>query len=149
MLFVNALKLTADFRLTCESKRSSNTLRDCTTCLCNSLSSGSCVSVRIYSDVFCDPKEGTDLGWYVIGRSTPKNCRRNLVVTLFCFSAPYCCTDRVRKEEVLHRVKKRGISYIQQKEERVVGFVTSCVRTAVYNSDIQLFVRISPDIYSL
>jgi hypothetical protein len=109
----------------------------------------SCLSVRIYSDVFCDPKEGTDLGWYVIGRFTPKNARRNLVVTRFCFFAPCCCTDRVSKEEVLHRKKNGGISYMQQKEERVVGFVTIRVRTVVCNSDIQLFVCIFPDIYSL
>ena len=39
-------------------------------------------------------------------------------------------TDSVRNEEVLQRVKGRGISYIQYTEGRVTGLVTSGVETA-------------------
>jgi hypothetical protein len=38
-------------------------------------------------------------------------------------------TDRVRNE-VFHRVKGGGASYIQKKEGRLTGLVTACVGTA-------------------
>jgi hypothetical protein len=39
-------------------------------------------------------------------------------------------TDLVRNYEILHRHKRRGISYIQKKEGRLTVLVTSCVGTA-------------------
>jgi hypothetical protein len=38
-------------------------------------------------------------------------------------------TNYVRNEEVLHRSRRTGISYIQYKEGRLIGLVTSCVGT--------------------
>jgi len=38
-------------------------------------------------------------------------------------------TDRVRNEDVLLRVKSRGISYMKQVNGRLTGFVTSCLAT--------------------
>ena len=38
-------------------------------------------------------------------------------------------TDRVRNEEVLHRVKEERNIIIQQKEGRIIGMATSCVET--------------------
>jgi hypothetical protein len=40
-------------------------------------------------------------------------------------------TDRVRNEEVLHRVKEeRGMLFTIKKEGKLTGLVTSCVGTA-------------------
>jgi hypothetical protein len=38
------------------------------------------------------------------------------------------------RNEVSHRVKETGISYVQQKEGRLFGLVTSCVGTAFCNT---------------
>jgi hypothetical protein len=42
-------------------------------------------------------------------------------------------TDYVRNEEVLLRVKGRGISYMKYVNGRRTGFVTFCVETVFYN----------------
>jgi len=41
--------------------------------------------------------------------------------------------DHMRIEEVLQRVKKRGISYKPEKEGWLTGLVTYCIGTAFYN----------------
>ena len=43
---------------------------------------------------------------------------------------PISFTDRVRNEEILHRVKEKKISHRQYKERKLTGFVTSCVEIA-------------------
>jgi hypothetical protein len=42
-------------------------------------------------------------------------------------------TDHVRNEQVLLRVKDRGISYMKYVNGRRTGLVTFCVETAFYN----------------
>ena len=42
-------------------------------------------------------------------------------------------TDHVRNEEVLLRVRSRGISYMKYVNGRRTGLVTYCVETAFYN----------------
>jgi hypothetical protein len=40
------------------------------------------------------------------------------------------CKKKKKNEEVLHTAKRKGISYIQYKEGKLTGLVTSCVGTA-------------------
>jgi hypothetical protein len=42
--------------------------------------------------------------------------------------------DRVKNEEVLQQPRRRGTSYLKYNEERLTGYVTSCVGTAFYKT---------------
>jgi hypothetical protein len=81
------------------------------------------------------PQRSVTLGWPVLIHN-PYDSQVVAVLEAFRlkFFLPYMekvgWTDRVRNEDVLHGPRRRGISYIQQKEGRLTGLVTYCMGTA-------------------